>query len=372
MRNRLRNGSSHTIALAFAVVSLAGCAARSPQVLGSAPELTTDARVEVGRVHAASGAIGNVDAAGLLRTALEKQLERRAILWSAGGSGERVVLDCEILDYEPGNAFKRWLIPGYGATVLAVRGRLTNARDGSAAGAFEHSRGVYAGGAYTIGAWRRIFDSVASDIARDLDIRIHRRGFTVTLAPWSSHDVTVPVAADRRAFASVEGHDLRTDRGRIGTREAAFGVSMGDVFFGRDVDDFMAEAVRDQLRAAGHRIEQGAGPIVTVDVRKFWVHTETTALYWDVIGQIGIDLRVGDAAPRSLDCLAKERTYAWPSEKLVGEVMDECLGDLMSKLVSEPLPAGTASASPKRLGAFGIVRHTGPSDVPDAPPTPLT
>lgn len=318
--------------LSLLLAGACSCAAQKPQAVGEAPALSTTAKIEVAAVRA-SVPIAGIDAAALLKTALRRELGKRDALWSNQPGAERFALDVDITEYEAGNAFKRWLLPGYGATVLSVRGTLAKG-DGSAAGAFEHSRGVYAGGLYTVGAWQSIFDAVAADIARDLDNRIRRRGFTVTLAPWSSRQTEVPVAAARQSFARVQTRDLRSDRGRIGTRQAAFGVSMGDVFFARDVTDFMSEAVADQLRAAGHMVGAPGAPTVDVDLSKFWVHTDTTMLYWDVVAAIAMDVSLGDAPARHLECRSVKRTYVWPSDDLLASVLDQCLTDLMARLVA--------------------------------------
>lgn len=314
------------------LVLVCSCTAQKPRLLDQAPLLPTNAKIEVTSVETAVPVEG-IDAASLLAAALRHQLAKRDALWQSQPGAARLSLDIDITQYEAGNAFKRWLLPGYGATVLAVRGSL-KAADGSAAGAFEHSRGVYAGGFYTLGAWKSIFDGVAADIARDLDNRIRRRGFTVTLAPWSSRRIEVPEAAERRFFSHVELRDLRSDRGRIGTRKAAFGVSLGDVFFSRDVDDYMTEAITDQLRAAGHTFDVADAPPVKVDLSNVWLHTDTTMLYWDVVGEIAIDVSLGDDPARRLECRAVRRTYAWPTDDVLASVLDRCLRDLLTKLVA--------------------------------------
>jgi len=179
-----------------------------------------------------------------------------------------------------------------------------------------------------------IFDEVAADVARDLDNRIHRRGFTVALAPWSSREVNVPQAVERHSYSDVQTRDMRTDRGRIGTREAAFGVSMGDVFFAREVPDYVSEAVADQLRAAGHTVGASDAPPVRIDLSKFWLHTDTTMLYWDVVAEVAMDVSLGDAPARHVDCRAVERTYIYPTDHLLGSVLDQCFTELMGKLAA--------------------------------------
>ena len=316
------------------VVMLCSCAAQAPRPAGEAPALSANGKIDLRAVRAATPAQDGVDATALLQGALRRELAERAVLWTSQPGSERFALDVDITRYEAGSAFKRWLLPGYGATVLSVRGTL-QASDGSPAGEFEHSRGVYAGGLYTVGAWQSIFDEVAADIARDLDNSIHRRGFTVALAPWSSREVTVPQAVERHSYSDVQTRDMRTDRGRIGTREAAFGVSMGDVFFAREVPDYVSEAVADQLRAAGHTVGASGARPVRIDLSKFWLHTDTTMLYWDVVAEVAMDVSLGDAPARRVDCRAVERTYIYPTDHLLGSVLDQCFTELMGKLAAD-------------------------------------
>jgi hypothetical protein len=58
-------------------------------------------------------------------------------------------------------------MPGWGATVLVVRGTLVDA-DNRTVGSVEAKRTVEAGGGYTIGAWETIFRDVANDIVTRL------------------------------------------------------------------------------------------------------------------------------------------------------------------------------------------------------------
>ena len=79
----------------------------------------------------------------------------------------KLVLAADIVEYEPGDAFKRWLLPGWGATVLVVRGTLVDAEK-RAVGSVEAKRTVEAGGGYTIGAWETVFRDIANDIVTKL------------------------------------------------------------------------------------------------------------------------------------------------------------------------------------------------------------
>ena len=80
------------------------------------------------------------------------------------------MLDCKIVEYDKGNAFKRWLLPGWGSTALSIE---CNLREGSlVVGTIEVRRTIDVGGGYTIGAWRTVFKTVAEDVAKELGAKL--------------------------------------------------------------------------------------------------------------------------------------------------------------------------------------------------------
>lgn len=321
---------------------LAACATTDTDIFPSDPVVRPGARIELGAVTVAPEKSYEVDAAGMMRSAMQSALAERGIAWQDEPDSERFVLNLTVQDYEPGSAFQRWLLPGLGTTILHVTGELIDLSTGKRAGEVDHERGIYAGGAYTIGGWEKIFQTVANDIATELDNRINNKGFVVSLKPWPARDLDIPEANTRDTFTINEVTDSRAERGRIGERTAAFGVGMGDVFFDRSVPAFIEEAVAAELIGAGHQIaNDSSGRSIAIDVKSFWTHTDTTALYWDVVGNIQIGVTVGintgDQTPKqeTFDCESTTRTYVWPTVALVSEVMDKCLTQLMGKLRSD-------------------------------------
>jgi len=249
-------------ALVLAALASAACATPGPDALEEGERIRLGARFALGQIDGRAPAVGEIDAERLLREALERALAERKLRWSGDAAEDHYLLNMEIAAYEPGNAFKRWLLPGHGATILHVQGALVDPRDASVAAAIDHQRSVYFGGAYTIGAWSRIFDSVARDIARDLEHHARGTGFFVRLAPWSHHDIDIPAAEQPRTLAVGPFADARSERGRIGERHATYGVSMGDIHFARDVVEYLREAVSDDLRAAGHTLLEAGAPAI--------------------------------------------------------------------------------------------------------------
>jgi hypothetical protein len=121
--------------------------------------------VSVGEVKNQTGQTFDCDAEQLLTDALAGELRKHEMLAPAETPSELIV-KTQITEYQPGDAFKRWLLPGWGATVLTVHCDLYE-KDHVVGSADVH-RTVTAGGAYTIGAWKTIFANVAKDLVSDL------------------------------------------------------------------------------------------------------------------------------------------------------------------------------------------------------------
>jgi len=338
-----------TLMALTAVVS--GCATSETQTFKNDPLIRPGAKIELGAVTVPPDSAYELDVAGMMNTALEESLAEHNIEWQGDPAADRFLLEVVVDDYEPGNAFKRWLMPGFGSTIVRVSGKLTDISTGNVAGELDHERAVHAGGGYTIGAWRTVFKGIADDITTQLQNRIENKGFTVRLIPWPARDVEIPVAKIRQSFSLSPATDSREERARIGERTAAFNVSMGSVFFDRQVPAFLGEAIASDLLGAGHEIAvDGPGRPVSLEVLKFWTHTNTTALYWDVIGNIDVRVSVGSESDAEgiqsamFTCEQKERTYAWPSLDLVTEVMDACLVELVTGMRGDAV--WNASAGP--------------------------
>jgi hypothetical protein len=85
-------------------------------------------------------------------------------------------LSCEVTQFIEGSAFKRWLMPGWGATVGQVAIMLSNAHDQSAVLIVRGNSAVSAGGFYTIGAEDYILKSAVDDAVSQLRAWAASRG----------------------------------------------------------------------------------------------------------------------------------------------------------------------------------------------------
>ena len=166
--------------------------------------------------------------------------------------------------------------------------------------------------------------------------------------------VLASVPALQVKLVSIPDSDMR---GRsVGERQAAFGVSMGGVAIGQDVGAMMRERLAADFRAAGHGVvDQGQDVTqdvtVTEAVNVLDVHTDTTMMYWDVVGRLGMMLTVqGAGAPRELRYVAerKERTYVWPGKDTMERVLGACVEDVRRQVRSDAALAEALRAAVAR------------------------
>lgn len=83
-----------------------------------------------------------------------------------------LVLKPKLIEYEPGNAFGRWLLPGLGTTVCTMDAELLDKNTGALVGRMESRQTVSFGGAYSIGADLYICKRVADELMRDIDKKL--------------------------------------------------------------------------------------------------------------------------------------------------------------------------------------------------------
>lgn len=136
--------------------------------------------------------------------------------------------------------------------------------------------------------------------------------------------------------------EQQTEAILIGRREAAGGIPMGDVFSERPIFEIVRDAIRTELIRNGHSIVNENEDIsMKGEIRKFWVGTEVTALYWDVLGEVSITVEVKYPASDAPILLGPysgknvERTYINPSEEIVTRVLVKSLEAVMQSMNSD-------------------------------------
>ena len=128
----------------------------------------------------------------------------------------------------------------------------------------------------------------------------------------------------------------------IGYRQAAFGVQMGAVYSDLPVFEIIRLAVKTELTKSGHIIvDENEDITIKGEIQTYWVSTETTVLYWDVIGEVSIVLEVRNADSDSFVKLDPykgrdvERTYLNPSRAIMKGVLGASLDTVMQKMSSD-------------------------------------
>ncbi len=337
------NGASFKWLLVIAVcLFITNCAPAPRTTMRPSLEIGPNSKIKIGDVTSSSNEKYQVDAESMLRTALNEALMNKGILGEAQRD-EDLTLSVRIMNYEMGNAFKRWVLPFYGSTVLNVECMLADEK-GEIVSKFNHKRSIAIGGFYTVGGWKAIFDSVARDIAVDIKRRMtgEADGFIVELDPWLENESNVKKAATPLKIKLKDFLDIRSDKERIGERHAAFGVSMGNVYLNREVDSYINETILNELIATGYNLTSDENIIeLEGEIVKFWLRTNVTALYWDVIGEIEINLKatnpddITKSVKKSYSTESVKRTYVYPSKKIVKEVMEASLASLMEEIRDE-------------------------------------
>ena len=155
-----------TLSSALTALLLTGCIGASKHgvqlqpghVMPSAPAL------RVGEVTNVTGRTYDFDVTGELLKKLSAALATARL----DQGTENLELNLQITDYEKGNAFGRWLMPGVGSTRLTVTGVMSKADSREVVAKIDAHRTVEMGGLYSVGQWKIIFESVADDIVKDL------------------------------------------------------------------------------------------------------------------------------------------------------------------------------------------------------------
>lgn len=153
------------VGLVFAGILFSGCTAKHSLVFNEDYKPKENTKIELNEVSNKTSQKFELDVEQMLKEALNKKLDVENMLW-ANEKNSKLQLNVYILEYSEGDAFKRWLMPGWGATVLTVEATLKD--NNQIVGKANASRNIAAGGGYTIGAWKYVYDDIAADLISDL------------------------------------------------------------------------------------------------------------------------------------------------------------------------------------------------------------
>jgi hypothetical protein len=136
----------------------------------NAPAVPTNSVFTIGEIADRSGFEPPADEDETIDLKLAMTAALRKALTEKGAFAEQEsqwTVAVEIISYAPGNAFARWLFPGAGATKLSVVAYVLD-DSGQQAAKLLVERSIGFGGAYTVGAWKYVFDEVAREIVETL------------------------------------------------------------------------------------------------------------------------------------------------------------------------------------------------------------
>ena len=140
-----------------------------------------------------------------------------------------------------------------------------------------------------------------------------------------------PGAISVAAFAEPGGTGVLP--GAIGERSTIGDISMGQVRVSPPPARLLRDAVVADLIASGWNVLPG-GPApaeLAGTVPRFALRTDATALYWDVILDAGLGVRLaagGRQAAGDFAAHCQERTYVWPGSEIIARVVAQCVDEL--------------------------------------------
>ncbi len=135
-------------------------------------------------------------------------------------------------------------------------------------------------------------------------------------------DVAQLSATTAPRVAKVQVSDLRREAKL--ERTTIGGISMGRIAIEPYETELVQQVIEAQAAQVLARMGVSEPQSVLCGIRVFDVVTPATALYWDIETRVELVLRVR-GQDRNVSAMATERTYAWPSEEIIGRVTSEAM-----------------------------------------------
>jgi hypothetical protein len=155
--------------LLIPVLFLVGCGATSfDSKLPESYSLKGGQTIELPPIENVTGKTLDPPADQIFNEYMGNLLKERKLL-NVSAQPAAVVLKTKLIEYEPGNAFGRWLLPGLGTTVCTIDAEFLDKQTGALIGRLHSRQTVSIGGAYSIGADNYICKRVADDLIREID-----------------------------------------------------------------------------------------------------------------------------------------------------------------------------------------------------------
>ena len=160
--------------LLVASLLLVGCSAPPELVMQPGASLSGRILLAVAPAVNDTGQTYELDIAGVFTDDLASALRSKGYIVTDSNTApaDAVIVQCSFITYAPGNAFQRWLAPGWGATEATVKTSLIDKNTGSVVGGMLTRKQVESGGLLSLGAYKYILQRVADDVAEAIDKKI--------------------------------------------------------------------------------------------------------------------------------------------------------------------------------------------------------
>jgi hypothetical protein len=126
--------------------------------------------VAVGEVVDETGGTYDVDVESMMAGELSKALTFSLRYRDQSTPPRKLLLTTQILEYHPGNALKRWIAPGWGASTIRVHCDLEDVAQRDIVGRIDLRKSIEAGGLLSVGGWHRVLEMTAQGIAERIRI----------------------------------------------------------------------------------------------------------------------------------------------------------------------------------------------------------
>ncbi len=156
---------------------LTGCATEQPQLV-TEPGVSLAGYKTLAVAPASkdndTGQSADFDFAKLFTEDLKSELQSKGYDVSDANAApaSALIVQCSFVNYAPGNAFQRWLLPGWGTTQTTVKTTLVDKKTGKALGDMVTIKAITGGFFGGVGGDRSILESVASDVSTAIDNKI--------------------------------------------------------------------------------------------------------------------------------------------------------------------------------------------------------
>lgn len=165
-------GRSRILSALLISSALAGCATQSAVQVQQPFEPAKHRTVRIEPCQDRTGFEGTRDLAGEATRVLTEKVAATKLFEVAADAP--LVLTCDIERFAEGSAFKRWLMPGWGATQAAVAVIVWEKPGDKMLATLRSQSSVSAGGLYTIGADQYILSVAFDEIVKQLEAWAHQ------------------------------------------------------------------------------------------------------------------------------------------------------------------------------------------------------